>query len=130
MPKSIIFVYYHDVHKCLAGKHAKPITCRSSVAKYHALNLNLALLLPVAADTARAQEAVKLQRKDQTITAVMAYAPMGGSWQTRTEPYRDMQPGCKWLAVIYGVTHMNLDGVQRGNCRAPRAHPGMTLASE
>ena len=35
----------------------------------------------------------------------------GGSWQTRTEPFRDMDAGCKWLAVIDGATHMNLAGI-------------------
>lgn len=33
-----------------------------------------------------------------------------GDWQTRTEPWKDMPPGCKWLGVIDGATHMNLGG--------------------
>jgi len=69
----------------------------------------------------------------------------GASWQTRTEPYRNMPPGCKWLAVIDGATHMNfagngmarktealtsqviadfLEGARHGHCRAR----GRTLA--
>lgn len=75
----------------------------------------------------------------------------GASWKTRTEPYRDMPPGCKWLAVVDGATHMNfagngmarrtealttqvigdfLDGVRRGSCRAPRAHRGLELEAK
>ena len=92
-----------------------------------------------------------LQRPVLSITGTCDDELGGGSWQTRTEPYRDMPPGCKWLAVIDGATHMNLagnglarntqalttqvigdflDGVQRGNCRAPRAHHGMTIESK
>ena len=92
-----------------------------------------------------------LQRPVLSITGTRDDELGGASWQTRTEPYRDMPPGCKWLAVIDGATHMNLagngmarktealttqvigdflDGVRRGNCRAPRAHPGMTMASK
>lgn len=62
----------------------------------------------------------------------------GASWETRTEPFRSMPPGCKWLAVIGGATHMNfagrgqsaktqvlvmqitgafIEGVRRGDCR-------------
>jgi len=43
------------------------------------LRLCLALLLPVAAGTARPQEAVSLQRQDQKTIAVMAYAPKVGA---------------------------------------------------
>lgn len=34
----------------------------------------------------------------------------GGSWETRTEPFAGMPPGCKWLGVIDGATHMNFAG--------------------
>jgi predicted dienelactone hydrolase len=34
----------------------------------------------------------------------------GGSWETRTEPFAGMPPGCKWLGVIEGATHMNFAG--------------------
>ncbi len=30
-----------------------------------------------------------------------------GSWQTRTIPFDDLPPGCKWLGVVDGATHMN-----------------------
>lgn len=64
----------------------------------------------------------------------------GASWQARTAPFKNMSPGCKWLGVIEGATHMNfaghglsrrtekmtaqtiglfLDGVRRGDCKAP-----------
>ena len=33
-----------------------------------------------------------------------------GSWQTRTIPFQQMSPGCKWLGVIDGATHMQLGG--------------------
>lgn len=32
------------------------------------------------------------------------------SWQTRTEPFENMRPGCKWLGVVDGATHLNLAG--------------------
>lgn len=72
----------------------------------------------------------------------------GEGWEHRTLPHADMPPGCKWLAVLDGATHMNLggsglagrtqaavltlvaaflDGVQRGDCAAPPAPPGATL---
>jgi predicted dienelactone hydrolase len=34
----------------------------------------------------------------------------GGSWETRTEPYASLPPGCKWLGVIEGATHMHFAG--------------------
>ena len=92
-----------------------------------------------------------LQRPVLSITGTRDDELGGGSWLTRTEPYRNMPPGCKWLAVIDGATHMNLagngmarntqdlttqvigdflDGVQRGNCRAPKVHPGMAVESK
>lgn len=35
----------------------------------------------------------------------------GASWETRTEPYKNMPAGCKWLGVIDGATHINFAGV-------------------
>lgn len=35
----------------------------------------------------------------------------GGAWETRTEAFRAMPPGCKWLAVIDGATHLNFAGL-------------------
>ncbi len=75
----------------------------------------------------------------------------GASWETRTEPYMNMPAGCKWLGVIDGATHMNfagngmsrrtealttqiigsfLDGVHRGDCKAPRQHHGIDVQSK
>ena len=75
----------------------------------------------------------------------------GASWETRTEPYMNMPSGCKWLGVIDGATHMNfagngmsrrtealttqiigsfLDGVHRGDCKAPRQHHGIDVQSK
>ena len=36
---------------------------------------------------------------------------LDGDWKTRTIPYERMPPGCKWLGVIDGATHMNFAGV-------------------
>jgi predicted dienelactone hydrolase len=33
-----------------------------------------------------------------------------GSWQSRTIPFQQMSPGCKWLGVIDGATHMQFGG--------------------
>lgn len=73
------------------------------------------------------------------------------SWRTRTEPFADMAPGCKWLGVVNGATHMNfggngllhrteglttqtihafLQGVQSGNCAAPPTLAGMELRTK
>lgn len=72
----------------------------------------------------------------------------GASWTTRTEPFRDMPAGCKWLGVIDGATHMNLAGIgmsgqaetlatgtiaaflgglDRGDCSAPPRRDGITV---
>jgi predicted dienelactone hydrolase len=70
------------------------------------------------------------------------------SWKARTEPFANMPPGCKWLGVVDGATHMDfsgngtsrepgrltlelikafLQGVHRHDCRPPQSPPGMTL---
>jgi hypothetical protein len=62
-----------------------------------------------------------------------------------------MPAGCKWLAVIHGATHMNLagrgmsqqtailttqvigaflDGVQRGECKAPAPQNGIDIQAK
>jgi enterochelin esterase-like enzyme len=74
----------------------------------------------------------------------------GGSWKTRTEAFNSLPAGCKWLGVIDGATHMNfaglgasrktealtvqaidafLDGLRRGDCRAPRLPQGIELSA-
>jgi dienelactone hydrolase len=40
----------------------------------------------------------------------------GQSWKVRTEPFANMAPGCKWLGVVDGATHMNFAG--RGSASA------------
>jgi predicted dienelactone hydrolase len=73
---------------------------------------------------------------------------LDGEWKTRTIPYEAMIPGCKWLGVIDGATHMNfagggfagtaekltllettafLNGLRRGECSAPVQAAGITL---
>lgn len=75
----------------------------------------------------------------------------GGSWETRTEPFKSMPPGCKWLGVIDGANHMNfagsgmsrrtealtsqaiaafLNGFQRNDCSAPARLAGMDLKTK
>jgi hypothetical protein len=62
-----------------------------------------------------------------------------------------MPAGCKWLGVIDGATHMNfagrgvsrrteeltaqvigsfLDGIHRGNCKAPKQSSGIDVQSK
>ena len=75
---------------------------------------------------------------------------LGGlSWETRTEPFNHLKPGCKWLGVIDGATHMNfagrgiskktetltsqvirefLTGVQAGDCKLLNQITGMTIS--
>lgn len=65
------------------------------------LHLRLALLLPWVAAHALPQQAVSLQRQDQTTIAVMAYAPMAGACRGVAV----VSPGCKWLAAIDGAKH-------------------------
>ena len=39
---------------------------------------------------------------------------LGGlSWQTRLDPFNDMQAPCKWSAVVEGATHMSFGGMTR-----------------
>jgi len=74
-----------------------------------------------------------------------------GSWEWRMAPYDGMPPGCKWLGVIDGATHMNfagvgfagptekltldsvtafLEGARAGKCALPAAESGITLKSK
>ena len=39
----------------------------------------------------------------------------GESWGGRTQPFESMPPGCKWLGVIDGATHMNFAGLGMSN---------------
>jgi predicted dienelactone hydrolase len=75
----------------------------------------------------------------------------GASWETRTEPFKNMATGCKWLGVIDGATHMNLagigrsqrvevlttqtitafiDGVHRGDCRLEKPIEGIEIQTK
>ena len=72
----------------------------------------------------------------------------GANWETRTEPFRSMPAGCKWLGVIDGATHMNfagnglsrkaealtvqtigafLDGIHGGDCVSHKSIEGIRL---
>jgi predicted dienelactone hydrolase len=75
----------------------------------------------------------------------------GVSWEVRTEPFRNMRPGCKWLGVVDGATHMNfaglgasrrteartaqaigafLEGVTRGECSPKGRIAGVEVTSK
>lgn len=75
----------------------------------------------------------------------------GASWETRTEPFRNMPPGCKWLGVIDGASHLNfagngmsrktetltvqtisdfLDGLRAGDCKPRGQLAGMDLSTK
>lgn len=75
----------------------------------------------------------------------------GASWKTRTEPFANMPPGCKWLGVVDGATHMNfagvglshdtqalttrvigafLEGLRRRDCAAAEPLPGLQLSTK
>ena len=75
----------------------------------------------------------------------------GASWETRTEPFRNMPPGCKWLGVIGGASHFNfagtgmsrktetltvqtisdfLDGLRAGDCKPRGQVAGMDLSTK
>lgn len=89
-----------------------------------------------------------LRRPVLTLTGTRDDELGGASWEVRTEPYRNMPAGCKWLGVIDGATHANfaghgrsrrtealtvqvitafLAGVERGDCTLPAPLPGLTL---
>lgn len=76
---------------------------------------------------------------------------LNADWQTRTRPFDDMQPGCKWMAVIDGASHMNLGGhgissntethvtrlvldflakAPSGVCPPPPSAPGVTIKAK
>lgn len=75
----------------------------------------------------------------------------GASWETRTEPFRNIPPGCKWLGVIDGASHLNfagigmsrktetltvqtisafLDGLRAGDCRPRGQVAGLDLSTK
>jgi predicted dienelactone hydrolase len=76
---------------------------------------------------------------------------LDGDWKTRTIPYDSLPPGCKWLGVIDGATHMNfagagfagstekltlletkafLDGLRGGKCGAPVTVEGIAVKNK
>lgn len=75
----------------------------------------------------------------------------GASWETRTEPFGNLPPGCAWLGVIEGSSHMNfaghgasrntealtaltigrfLDAARRGDCTPRDPAQGMALTTK
>lgn len=38
-----------------------------------------------------------------------------GTWQSRTEPFGNLPPGCKWLGIVQDATHMNFAGRGEGS---------------
>lgn len=76
---------------------------------------------------------------------------LDGDWKTRTIPYDDMPPGCKWLGVVDGASHLNfagvgfagsterlvmietkafLDSLRNGKCGQPVAAEGIAVQSK
>lgn len=76
---------------------------------------------------------------------------LDGDWETRTISYDGISPGCKWLGVIEGATHLNfagvgfagttekltlletkafLDGLRSGKCGAPPTAEGIAVKSK
>ena len=74
-----------------------------------------------------------------------------GDYKSRTIPYENMPPGCKWLGVIDGATHMNfagigfagttekltlletntfLNGLRSGKCGTPAQAQGISIKSK
>jgi predicted dienelactone hydrolase len=74
----------------------------------------------------------------------------GNSWETRTEPFASLPPGCKWLGVIDGATHMHfagnglsqrtealaiqtiaafLEARRRGDCQPPPRNRGIEVSA-
>jgi len=74
-----------------------------------------------------------------------------GPWQWRTTPFESLRPGCKWLGVIDGASHMNfagigfarkterltldsveafLEGARRKQCTTPSPEPGIELKTK
>ncbi len=75
----------------------------------------------------------------------------GASWETRKEPFANMPPGCKWLGVVDGATHLNfagvglsgntealttkiisafLESIHRQDCKAPEPLRGLNLSTK
>lgn len=51
----------------------------------------------------------------------------GVSWETRTEPFRNMPSGCKWLGIIDGSSHLNFAG--NGMSRMTEVRVSMTIGN-
>lgn len=51
----------------------------------------------------------------------------GASWETRTEPFKNMPKGCKWLGVIDGASHLNFAG--KGTSRNTEALTALTIGN-
>ena len=92
-----------------------------------------------------------IQRPVLTITGTKDKELGGASWETRTEPFANMQPGCKWLGVIDDASHMNFAGrglartteslttdlikafveaVHRGDCKSTEPKTGLQIQSK
>ena len=90
----------------------------------------------------------ELRRPVLSLTGTRDNELGGADWTTRTQPFQNMPPGCKWLGIIDGATHMNfagkgrsrrtellgtraiaafVNGIERGDCRAPRLPRGIEL---
>lgn len=69
----------------------------------------------------------RISRPVLSITGTRDKELSGDSWQTRTEPFKNMRQGCKWLAVIDRATHKHFSG--RGNSRRTEQLATKTIQS-
>ena len=52
-----------------------------------------------------------IQKPLLSITGTRDDELSGNSWKHRTQPFKNMSAGCKWLAVIDDATHLNFAGL-------------------
>lgn len=52
-----------------------------------------------------------IQKPVLSVTGTRDDELSGNSWRNRTQPFKNMPAGCKWLAVIDDATHLNFAGL-------------------
>jgi dienelactone hydrolase len=98
-----------------------------------------------------ADDSWKSIRKPMLILTGTKDKGLEGTWKWRTRPFEVLPPGCKWLGVINGASHMNfagigmsgkterlslqtislfLNGAKNGDCRIPPPIPGIEISEK